>query len=143
MTALKGLIVAAALAGSIALAGAKPAAAQGLTNEELVIGGLLIAGGLLLAEELTNDDDDHRDRWRDNRYRWRDERRFEPIPQSFPGGWIAPPAYQIVPPPPPGWYVVQNRAWPPGLRPGRGHEFKRGRGHDDDFRPGYGFGHRH
>jgi len=143
MTALKGLIIATAVAGSIALAGAKPAAAQGLTTEELVIGGLLVASGLLIYEQVTNDNDD-RYRRRDDRDRWRDDRRFQPIPQRYPSDWVAPPAYRFAPPPPPpGWTIVQNRPWQRGVRPGRGHEFKRGRGHNDNFRPGHGFGHRH
>ena len=141
MTALKALFLATALAGSIALAGAKPAAAQGLTTEELVIGGLLVASGLLIYEEVTNDDDD-RYRWRDDRYRWRDDRRFLSDRQRVPSGWVVPPAYRFAPPPPPpGWYVVQNRPWQRGLRPGKGHILKRGRGHDDHRRHGHGFGH--
>lgn len=146
MTALKGLIIATAVAGSIALAGAKPAPAQGLTNEELVIGGLLVASGLLIYEQVTNDNDDRyrwrddRYRWRDDRDRWRDDRRFQPIPQSFPRDRVAPPSYRFAPPPP-GWAIVQNRPWQRDLRTRRGHEFKRGRGHDDHHRHGHGHGH--
>jgi len=135
MNAFKGMFLATALVGGIALAGAKPAAAETLTIEDLIIPGLVVAGGLLLYSEIANNN---------NRYRWRDGRYDRRYAQRVPRGWVAPPAYRYAPRPlPPGWIIANGRPWPRGVRPGKGHRAKHGRGHDDRFRPGHGFGHYH
>lgn len=156
MTAFRGLIVAAALAGSIALVGAKPAAAQGLTNEELVIGGLLVASGLLLYEEFTNNGHDH-DRWRRHRHdndrwrrhrddhdrdRWREHRRDHRQFRNFQSNSFVPPAFFRGAPP--GRFVAERAHRDHGLRLGKRHKkaHRRGRDRDHNFRHRHGFDHR-